>query len=261
MTRPYETIRLETDRRGIVRLVLNRPNKHNALNAAMIREITDAAAWAAAEPRVRAVVMSAAGKSFSAGGDLAWMREQCDADRAARIAEASRLSTMLRRLDELPKLLIAVIEGPAFGGGVGLASVCDIVLAAPETKFALTETRLGLIPATIAPFLVRRIGLANARRFALNANPFGADEAKSIGLVSEIHAPQDLEAAAERQLELALACAPGAIADAKRLFGQVATGAISQSGIVEALAGRWESEEARQGIEAFFLHRRPPWAQ
>jgi methylglutaconyl-CoA hydratase len=261
MTQPYETIRLETDRRGIARLVLDRPDKHNALNAAMIRELTDAATHLAGRPDVRAVVMSAGGKSFCAGADLAWMREQFDAGRAARLAEAARLAMMLQLLDELPKLLIAVIEGPAFGGGVGLASVCDIVLAAPEAKFALTETRLGLIPATIAPFLVRRIGLANARRFALNANPFGAEEARAIGLVSEIHAPGDLSAAAERQLGLALACAPGAIADAKRLLRRVAAGAASQLETVEALAGRWESEEARQGVEAFFLHGRPPWAQ
>jgi methylglutaconyl-CoA hydratase len=261
MTKPYETIRLDTDRRGIARLVLNRPEKHNALNAAMIGELTDAATHLAGRPDVRAVVMSASGKSFCAGADLAWMREQFDAERGARLAEAARLALMLQLLDELPKLLIAVIEGPVFGGGVGLASVCDIVLAAPEAKFALTETRLGLIPATIAPFLLRRIGLANARRFALNANPFGADEARVIGLVSEIHEPGGLNAAADRQLGLALACAPGAIADAKRLLRRVAIGAASQLETVEALAGRWESAEARHGVEAFFLHRRPPWAQ
>jgi methylglutaconyl-CoA hydratase len=116
------------------------------------------------------------------------------------------------------------------------------------------------VPATIAPFLVRRIGLANARRFALNACPFGAEEARSMGLVSEIHRHQELGTATERQLDLAVACAPGAIADAKQLFRRVATGIISQSGTVETLADRWESEEARQGVEAFFLHRRPPWS-
>jgi methylglutaconyl-CoA hydratase len=260
MIQPYETIRLETDARGIARLVLNRPDKHNALNATMIREITDAATHLATDTTVRAIVLSAIGKSFCAGGDLAWMQEQFNASRTARVFEASRLAMMLRLLDELPKLLIAVIEGPAFGGGVGIAAVCDIVLAAPETKFALTETKLGLVPATIAPFLVRRIGLANARRFALNACPFGAEEARSMGLVSEIHRHQELGTATERQLDLAVACAPGAIADAKQLFRRVATGIISQSGTVETLADRWESEEARQGVEAFFLHRRPPWS-
>ena len=261
MNQTYETILLDIDRRGIARLVLNRPDKHNAFNAAMIRDLADAATLLSDNSAVRAVVLSANGKSFCAGGDLAWMRAQFDADRAARIAEASRLANMLRLLDELPKLLIAVIHGQAFGGGVGLASVCDIVLAPPETKFALSETRLGLIPATIAPFVVRRIGPANARRFALNANPFGAEEAKIMGLVSEIHEPAGLDAALEKQLDLALACAPGAIADAKQLFRRATSGTISQAETVEALADRWQAEEARQGVEAFFLSRRPPWAE
>lgn len=260
MIQTYETIHLETDARGIARLVLNRPDKHNALNAAMIREITDAATRLANDNSVRAVVLSASGRSFCAGGDLAWMKQQFDADHTTRVLEASHLAAMLRCLDELPKLLIAVIEGSAFGGGVGLAAVCDIVLAAPDAKFALTETKLGLIPATIAPVLLRRIGLANIRRFALNACPFGAGEARSIGLISEIHERQELGASVERQIDLALACAPGAIADAKQLFRRVAAGAISQSATAEALAARWEADETRQGVEAFFLHRRPPWA-
>jgi methylglutaconyl-CoA hydratase len=260
MIQTYETIHLETDARGVARLVLNRPDKHNALNAAMIREITDAATRLANDNSVRAVVLSANGKSFCAGGDLAWMKEQFDADYPERILAASHLAAMLRCLDELPKLLVAVVQGSAFGGGVGLAAICDIVLAAPEAKFVLTETRLGLIPATIAPFLLCRIGLANIRRFALNACPFGVEEALAAGLVSEIHEQQELGASAERQIDLALACAPGAIADAKQLFRRTAAGAISQPATVEALAARWETDEARQGVEAFFLHRRPPWA-
>lgn len=260
MTRSFETIRLETDARGIARLTLNRPEKHNSLNAIMIREIAVAATTLATDASVRAVVLSATGKSFCAGGDLAWMQEQFDASRADRLAEASRLAAMLRLLDELPKLLIAVIEGPAFGGGVGLASVCDIVLAAPGTKFALSETRLGLVPATIAPFVVRRIGLANARRFALNARPFAAEDALAMGLVSEIHPSHELATALDHQLDLALACAPGAIADAKRIFAMAASGDLNEAAVAEALANRWETAEARQGITAFFQHRRPPWA-
>ena len=259
MTQSYETIRLETDGRGVARLVLDRPAKHNAFNAVMIRELADAATKLTGDTRVRAAVLSSSGESFCAGGDLAWMQDQFDGDRAARIAEATQLASMLRLLDELPILLIAIIEGQTIGGGVGLASVCDIVLAAPQAKFALTETRLGLIPATISPFVVRRIGLASIRRFALNGNAFGAEEARAIGLVSEIHASQDIGAALERQLDLVLSCAPGAVADAKRLFRKVASGDISQAETVEALANRWETEEARQGVEAFFLHRRQPW--
>jgi methylglutaconyl-CoA hydratase len=261
MIQPYETIRLEIDPRGTARLVFNRPERHNAFNTAMIREIADAAKRLSEDPEVRAVVMSASGTSFCAGGDLTWMQAQFEADRAARIDEATRLASMLRMLDEMPKLLIAVIEGPAYGGGVGLASVSDIVLAVPDAKFALSETRLGLIPATIAPFVVRRIGLANARRFVLNSNPFSAEEARSMGLVSEIHEPKDLTGALEKQFNLILACAPGAVADAKSLFRRAATDALSEAQTVEALADRWETSEARQGVEAFFVNTRPPWAR
>lgn len=257
----FETITLGTDGRGIARLVLNRPEKQNAFNARMIGDLTAAARQIAGDASIRAVVLSANGKSFCAGGDLGWMRDQFDADRAARLAEATRLATMLRGLDELPKLLIGVVEGQAFGGGVGLASICDIVLSTPETKFALTETRLGLLPATIAPFVLARIGLSNARRFALNSNPFTAEQARAMGLVSEIHAPDKIGAALEQQTALALDCAPGAIADAKRLFRDLASGALSQPATPEILAGRWETDEARQGIEAFFNRARPPWAR
>ena len=257
----YETITLDIDGRGVARLVLNRPEKQNAFNAAMIGDLTAAARALADDANVRAVVLSANGKSFCAGGDLGWMRDQFAATRAARLAEATRLAAMLRSLDELPKLLIGVVEGQAFGGGVGLTSVCDVVLSTPETKFALTETRLGLLPSTIAPFVLARIGLSNARRFALNSNPFGAEQARAMGLVSEIHEPNQIGAALEHQLSLALACAPGAIADAKRLFRDLAHGALQRSDTPGILVSRWETEEARQGIEAFFNRARPPWAK
>lgn len=257
----FETITLDFDERGIARLVLNRPEKQNAFNAAMIGDLTEAARHIAGDASIRAVVLSANGKSFCAGGDLGWMRDQFEAPRAARLAEATRLANMLRSLDELPKLLIGVVEGQAFGGGVGLTSVCDIVLSTPETKFALTETRLGLLPATIAPFVLARIGLNNARRFALNSNPFTAEQAHHMGLVSEIHEPDEIGAALEQQIALALACAPGAVADAKRLFRDLASGALKRSDTPEILSRRWETGEARQGIEAFFNRARPPWAR
>lgn len=256
----YETIRLETDPRGVAHLVLNRPEKHNAINAAMIRELTDAAKQLSIDSATRAVVISSSANTFCAGGDLAWMREQFAATRAARIAEATSLSAMLRLLDELPKLVIAIVQGPAYGGAVGLLSVCDVVLAATEAKFALTETKLGLLPATIAPFLVARIGHANARRFALNAGPFSAEEARAIALVSEVHALHSLAPAMERHLDLALAAAPGAIAATKQLLRNVAEGTISHSEAVNVLADRWESGEARLGIDAFFARTKPPWA-
>jgi methylglutaconyl-CoA hydratase len=261
MTSPYETIRLETDSRGVARLTLDRAERHNAFNSAMIRELTEAARSLAEDGAARVVVLRAAGASFCAGGDLAWMRAQFAAARSARMAEAAALAAMLTALDELPKPAIAVVEGPAYGGGVGLTAVCDIVLAGPRARFALTETRLGLIPANIAPPLIRRIGIASLRRLALTAAPFSAEEALRIGLVSELHDAEALEEAVERHIGRALACAPGAIAAAKRLFRRIAVGEATPLDTVEALADRWESEEARHGIAAFFDSKQPPWVK
>lgn len=260
MTNSFDTIRLEIDQRGVASLVLNRPDKHNALNAIMIRELTQVAVQLSHDTNVRIVVLSALGKSFCAGADLAWMREQFLADRTARISQASNFSTMLQAFDNLPKLLIAIVEGPAYGGGVGLVSTCDIVLAIPNACFTLSENKLGIIPATIAPFVTRRIGAANMRRFALNASPMPADVALSIGLVSELYEPHLLNEALEKQVGLALSCAPGAVAAAKKLFRRLAAGTAEPGETVEALADRWESSEGKQGIEAFFEQRKPPWA-
>ncbi len=255
-----QTIRLEIDSRGIARLTLDRPDKHNALNDAMIGELSDAAARLAENPAVRCVILAANGPTFCAGGDLTWMKAQADADRATRLAAATKLAAMLQALDELPVPLIGVIAGNAYGGGVGLAAVCDIVIATPAATFMLSETRLGLIPATIAPFVMRRIGAAGLRRFALTAARFSAAEAAAIGLVSEVQPDTALQTALARHIGQTLACAPGAIADAKRLFRRLALGQVAQADTIAALADRWETDEAHLGINAFFAKAKPPWA-
>ena len=258
MTR-FETLLLGADSRGVATLTLNRAQRHNALDAAMIRELTDAAVRLAADSAVRVVVLEGAGKSFCAGGDLGWMEQQFHAAREMRLEAARQLADMLRAVDELPKLVIAVINGATYGGGVGLASVCDVVIAGPAAKFALTETRLGLIPATIAPYLHRRIGLSAMRQLALHAAPFDAVEGKAIGLVSEVAGAEEISEARERHVQMALACAPGAVAAAKQLFMRIETGEADQSAVIAALADRWESPEARQGIAAFFNKVEAPW--
>ncbi|MBI2719236.1 MAG: enoyl-CoA hydratase/isomerase family protein [Rhizobiales bacterium] len=257
--REFETLLLEIDGRGVAKLTLNRPQKHNALDAAMIGDLTEAAGRLAADDAVRVVVLGAAGTSFCAGGDLGWMKQQVDASRGEREEAARHLAAMLRAMDELPKLVIGVIDGAAYGGGVGLAAVCDVVIANPAARFALSETRLGLIPATIAPYLHRRIGAAALRRLALHGMAFGAEEGKGIGLVSEVAEADRLAGVSERHVAQALACAPGAIADAKRLFRLIAAGAIGEAETIEALADRWESVEARDGISAFFGKADAPW--
>ncbi|MBT4891273.1 MAG: enoyl-CoA hydratase, partial [Rhodospirillales bacterium] len=167
----FETIRLDVDARGVARLTLNRPEKHNSLNAQMIAELRAALSQIDDEGGVRVVILSGEGKSFCAGGDLGWMKDQVDSDRDGRIDHATELATMLKELDGLTKPTIARVNGQAYGGGIGMMAVCDIVIAVDDARFALTETRLGLIPATIGPFVVARMGEGAVRRVALNACP------------------------------------------------------------------------------------------
>ena len=154
----YQTIRIETDARAIATLWLARADKHNALSEQMIDELTDAAGVLGRDPSVRAVILAAEGKSFCAGGDLGWMQEQMTADAATRRTGAEALAGMLNALNELPKPLIGRVHGNAFGGGVGMMSVCDVAVGARDAKFGLTETKLGLIPATIGPYVLARMG-------------------------------------------------------------------------------------------------------
>ena len=172
-----ETIRIDTDARGVATLMLARSDKHNALSGQMIAEITEAAARLAADRAVRVVVLAAEGASFCAGGDLGWMRDQIAASPAERAAGARQLAGMLGALNRLPKPLIGRVHGNAFGGGVGMACVCDVAVGAQGAKFGLTETKLGLIPATIGPYVLARMGEANARQVFMSARLFGADEA------------------------------------------------------------------------------------
>jgi methylglutaconyl-CoA hydratase len=210
------TLRIERDSRGIARLILARPDRHNALSAEMIAELGEAATALGADHGVRAVVLAGDGASFCAGGDLAWMRAQAEADRATRIESALALARMLRALDEVGKPLVARVHGPAYGGGVGILAVCDIVVAARSARFALTETRLGLIPATIGPYVVRRLGEARTREVVLTARTFDAEEAKALGLVSTVVSDDALDAAVEDMLRPVFATAPGAVAADRR---------------------------------------------
>ncbi|HUF55109.1 MAG TPA: crotonase/enoyl-CoA hydratase family protein [Thermohalobaculum sp.] len=258
---PAETITLETDRRGIATLTLSRPDRHNAMNAAMIAELAEAAA-ALPESGARAVVLTGAGRSFSAGADLGWMREQMQATRDERMAGARALAGMLRALDELPLPLIGRINGQAFGGGIGLIAVCDVAIAAADARFGLTETRLGLIPATISPYVVARLTPPRAREVFFSGRLFGAEEAVRLGLVAEAVPAEELDAAVERQVAPCLATAPGAVAEGKALVRALSP-PIDDALIertAEALADRWETDEAKAGIAAFFDKRPPPWA-
>lgn len=259
----YETISIDSDARGVSTLWLDRPEKHNALNARMIAELTQAASELGSDSSVRVVVLAARGKSFCAGGDLGWMRAQFDADPTTRIAGATNLAMMLQALNTLPKPLIGRLQGNAFGGGVGMASVCDVAIGAEQAKLGLTETRLGLIPATIGPYVCARMGEARARRVFMSGRIFGAAEAVQLDILARAVPADALDDAIEAEVVPYLACAPGAVARAKALLrrmGPVIDDALIGETIA-TLSACWAGDEAPEGIGAFFEKRRPRWAK
>jgi len=247
--------------RGVATLWLDRADKHNAMSAQMIADLHAAAYSLGSDDACRVVVLAARGKTFCAGGDLGWMRDQLKAAPAQRAAEATILAHMLQALNTLPKPLIGCVQGHAFGGGVGLLSVCDVAIGADHVQMALTETRLGLIPATIGPYVAARMGEARARRVFMSGRRIKAAEAVDLGLLARAVPQADLEAAVEAEVAPYLDCAPGAVARAKALlrgFGpRIDDAVIAQS--IDALAECWAGEEAAAGIAAFFDKRKAAW--
>ena len=257
----FETISISVDRRGVATLTLNRPDRHNALSAQMLAELTQAAGTLGADPSVRVVVLTGAGKSFCAGGDLGWMREQMQADAATRAHAASKLAHMLQALNTLPKPVIGALQGNAFGGGVGMAAVCDVAIGADHLRMGLTETRLGIIPATIGPYVLARMGEGRARRVFMSARLFDAQEAVTLGLLARAVPLGDLDGAIEAEVVPYLSCAPGAVAAAKALARQLGPriDADTIALTIAALKARWETDEAAEGIAAFFDKRAAEW--
>ncbi len=254
-------IEVTRDARGVATLLLAREDKHNALSADMMSELEAAAMDLAQDETVRVVVLAAQGKTFCAGGDLAWMRAQFEMDADTRRAESARIATALGALYALPQPLIGRIHGNAFGGGVGLASVCDVAIGASGIRMGLTETKLGLIPANIGPYVVARMGATRASEVFMSARLFDADEAVRLNLLSRVVPSDGLDAAVEAEVAPYLDCAPGAVADAKRLMRALA-GPVTQASVemaIDALAARWDSAEAHEGISAFFDKRKPSW--
>jgi methylglutaconyl-CoA hydratase len=244
----YETIIYGVDARGIAYLTLNRPEVHNAMNSRMWDEGLHAVQAAEADPKVRALVISGNGKSFCAGGDLKYQLAQRDAPRTEKISEAGKLATWLQALDLLSKPVIGRIQGPAYAGGIGLISVCDIAL--------------GLIPAMISPYVIRRMGAAKARRYFLNARRFDAREAVALGVLDRAVPASGLDAAVEEEIALVLQCAPGAVATIKKLIDYVDSNDVGNRirYTVGLIADMWDDPEAIEGLSSFGEKRKPEWA-
>lgn len=248
---------------AVATLTLARPEVHNAFDETLIARLAAHLAVLDADPSVRVVVLAGAGKSFCAGADLDWMRRMAAFDHAANLADARSLAAMLHALDVLSKPTIARVHGAAFGGGVGLVAACDIAIGAESATFALSEARLGLIPATISPYVIEAIGARRARRYFLTAERFGAAEAQRIGLLHEVVSADALDARIAAIIALLREAGPAAQRESKRLIRDVA-GRPIDAAAVDATAGRIAdvraSAEGREGVAAFLARRRPAWA-
>ncbi len=243
-------------------VTLHRPELHNAFDDALIAELTAELRRLDADDSVRVVVLAAAGKSFSAGADLHWMRRMAAYDEAQNLADARALAELMRTLDGLSKPVIAQVQGAAYGGGVGLIACCDVVIAAETASFCLSETRLGLIPAVISPYVVAAIGARQARRWCVSAEAFDAATALRLGLVHEVVAPERLAARVDELLATLAGNGPQAMREAKRLVRDVA-GRPLDAALIDDTARRIArlraSPEGREGVSAFLDKRAPAW--
>lgn len=257
----FKAIDVSIDEKNVAHVVLNTPEKRNALSSQMLSDLTEMAEELGAMPKVKAVVLSGAGDVFCAGGDLEWMKAQVNADRETRIREAGKLAMMLNSLNEMPKPVIGKIHGGAFGGGIGMACICDVAIADTSTKFGFTESRLGLIPATISPYVLARMGEGKARRVFMSGRIFDASEAAELGIIAKVVTPNKIDEAIEAEVKPYLTVAPGAVASAKQLARSLGP-RIDKEVIHDTcvrLADNWETDEAAEGIDAFFERRKANW--
>lgn len=246
----------------IATITVNRPEVHNAFNEHVIVELTEAFQSAGGDPLVRAVILRGNGKSFSAGGDLNWMRRVAEYSFKENVADAMMLGVLLKTINFLPKPTIALVQGNAFGGGVGLAACCDIAIAEEGAQFCLSEVRIGIIPSIIAPYVIAAMGERNARRYFLTAERMDAQTAMRIGLVHEIAPPGGLDAVAETIIAALWAGAPAAQARGKRLILDIAKRKIDDDLIkftAEKIAEARASDEGKEGLSAFLSKGEPSW--
>lgn len=242
-------------------VTLNRPDVRNAFNADLIADLTAWAIEAAGTPGIRAAVLGGAGKTFCAGADVNWMAETVTYTRDQNLDDARRMRRMFELLDELPFPLIGRIHGAALGGGAGLAAVCDMVAAADDATFGFTEVKLGILPAVISPFALRKIGMSAARELFLTGARFDAARAKAIGLVHAVVPAADLDAAVARFVAEIRTAAPEAVREAKRLIREVAGRLAPEADITtSAIAERRVSAEGQDGLRAFLEKRKPSWS-
>ncbi len=261
MSRPAVQVAVADD--GVARVTLDRAERHNAFDEAMVADLAAALRRIGAHPSARVVILSARGPSFCAGADLEWMRRMADASEDAGLADALALARMMALLDGLAVPTLALVHGRAFGVGVGLVAACDVALATPEASFRLSEVRLGLVPSVVAPYVVAAIGPRPSRRYALTAEELGAHEARRLGLVHEVVPAAGLEEEGRRLAEAVCRGAPRAQRAAKDLIRLVARRPLDEELLERTardIAMARSSREGREGVSAFLQKRAPHWS-
>jgi len=262
-----ELISVQRDAQGVATVTLNNPDKHNAFDDQMIAQLTQAFAQIAGDSSVRAMILASTGKSFSAGADLNWMKRMAGYSYNENLEDARALARMLRTLNFMPQPTIAKVQGAAYGGAVGLVSCCDIALGSSDAQFSLSEVKIGLIPATISPYVIAAIGARASRRYFLTAERFSADIAAQLGLLSEVCVPEKLDESIDHFTNQLLENSPAAIQDAKTLIFDVGASGVSNNHSSDAkieetckrIAAIRVSDEGREGLSAFLEKRRPSW--
>lgn len=257
-----DELQLDLSDKGILSIIMNRPKVHNAFDDHQIRRFTTALEAARDNPAVRVVVVASTGKNFSAGGDINYMRRMGDNTYEENLADGGQLARLMQTLNFFPKPTIARVKGAAMGGGVGLVSCCDFAIGTANTKLALSEVKLGMVPATISPYVVMTIGEKAARRLFMSGQAVQGEEARRLGFLSDLVEEDELDAAVAALADTLLKNAPESVALAKQLAIEVAAGDISQEMItatIKLIADVRDSDEGREGLSAFLEKRPPGW--
>lgn len=258
----YQYITTALDVRGVAQLVLNRPDVHNAFDDIMIGELIAALDSFATNPQVRVLLLRSNGKNFSAGADLGWMRSMAEKNYDDNLLDAGELAKLMQKLDNFPAPTIALVQGAAFGGAVGLVACCDIAIASDKSSFCLSEVKIGLMPAVISPYVVRAIGERASRRYFLTAERFFAAEALHLGLLHKMVSDDELHGVSDAMVQTLLANSPAAVKAAKDLIFTVANQPTTQALIDETsrrIAAIRVSSEGQEGLSAFLQKRTPAW--
>jgi methylglutaconyl-CoA hydratase len=246
----------------VATITLNRPDKRNAFNDEVISELTEAFKFCGEQADVRAVVLAANGKAFCAGADLNWMRAMADYTRDENLADADKLAQMLATIYNCPKPTIAAIQGDVYAGGMGLVAACDIAIAVKNANFCLSEVRLGLIPATISPYVIRAMGARAAHRYFLTAEVFDAKEAKKIGFIHERVDEEEFSQTVERMVATLVNNSPNAVSVCKKLVQDVAFAEVNDALVADTVAGIADiraSAEGKEGVQSFLQKRKAAW--